>query len=333
MKEQNLHTALENFSKHTGIEAFYIANPNSGSDGEVDFIFQNGKEKFAVEVRKQIRYHQLEAIKHKAALNKKFLLIAEIISPQIKESLRKEHIFYLDKAGNIFLQTPNHYFWIEGHKLETTPAEKTNRAFTASGLKVIYLFLTDEQWINKPQRLIAEKTGVALGNINNIISSLKEQKFLLQKNKKEMMLVNKQVLIGKWVNDFDEKLKPTLHIGNFRFLINEFHHQWKMLPLQKQQTFWGGEPAGALITNFLLPEIYTIYTEEARNNLIKNYRLIPDTNGNIKIYKKFWADGNTFNETIVHPLLVYTDLLNTNDTRCIETAQKIYDELLYHRFQ
>ena len=31
---------------------------------------------------------------------------------------------------------------------------------------------------------------------------------------------------------------------------------------------------------------------------------------------------------VVPPLLLYADLMNTNDRRCIETAQKIYDEFI-----
>jgi hypothetical protein len=162
---------------------------------------------------------------------------------------------------------------------------------------------------------------------------LKEQKFLIQKNRKAFMLVNRKQLLDKWLIGFEERLKPTLHIGNFRLLRNEDYNQWKNIPLQKHQAFWGGEPAGALITGYLLPEIFTIYTEETRNDLIKNYRLVPDTNGNIRVYKKFWKGKETFNETVVHPLLAYTDLMNTGDRRNTETAQKIYDELLHNRFQ
>ncbi len=334
MKEKIVHTALGNLRKHTGIEVeFHTVNQQKGLDGELVLVFHNGKELFEVEVRREIRNHQLEQIKERARENKNFLLIAETIFPKIKEILRKEGIGYLDAAGNIFLQTIKHYLWIDGHKAGKTNAEKTNRAFTATGLKVVYIFLINEQLLNQPQRIIAEEAGVALGNINYIINGLKEQKFLVQKNRKEFMLINKKELLEKWVGGFEEKLKPKLHIGNFRFLKNEEYNQWKNITLKKHQTYWGGEPAGALITKYLLPEIFTIYTEETRNSLIKNYRLVPETNGNIRIYKKFWKGEGTYNETVVHPLIAYADLMNTGDRRSIETAKRIYDELLHNRFQ
>jgi hypothetical protein len=331
MEEKIAQTALENLKKHSGIEGTYSATHKRGLDGEVDLIFQNGRELFLVEVRREIRNHQLPVIEEMAKNNKNFLLIAETIFPKTKEMLRKLGIGYLDISGNIFLQTQKHHLWIKGHKAEKQKTEKTNRAFKATGLKVIYLFLTDETLLNQPQRTIAEKAGIALGNINYILNGLRELKFLIDKNKKEFQLINKHELFQKWISRFEEELKPTLHIGNFRFLKNDDYNHWRNIELHKNQTYWGGEPAGAIITNYLLPEIFTFYTNETKSQLIKNYRLIPDPNGNIRAYKKFWKDQNTFDETTVHPLLAYTDLINTGDRRSMETAKKIYDELLSSR--
>ncbi len=55
-----------------------------------------------------------------------------------------------------------------------------------------------------------------------------------------------------------------------------------------KETQWGGESAAALLTKQLSPEIHTLYTSETNDNLIKNYRLVPDTNGNIMVYERFW---------------------------------------------
>ncbi|HUN04731.1 MAG TPA: type IV toxin-antitoxin system AbiEi family antitoxin, partial [Niabella sp.] len=75
----------------------------------------------------------------------------------------------------------------------------------------------------------------------------------------------------------------------------------------------------------------TLYTMEARTELIKNYRLVPDEKGNVKAYKQFWKqDDATTN--VVNPLLVYADLIITGDRRCLDTAKKVYDEYLQDKF-
>ncbi|MBL7004781.1 MAG: hypothetical protein ISR69_12255 [Gammaproteobacteria bacterium] len=53
--------------------------------------------------------------------------------------------------------------------------------------------------------------------------------------------------------------------------------------------------------------------------------------GNIHVYKAFWNnkldDLNLDGET-VDPLIVYADLLASNDVRNLETARMIYDKEL-----
>lgn len=56
------------------------------------------------------------------------------------------------------------------------------------------------------------------------------------------------------------------------------------------KTWWGSEPAGDILTNYLKPGELTPYTLESRNELIKHYRLIPDKEGKVKVYQKFWVD-------------------------------------------
>ena len=114
-------------------------------------------------------------------------------------------------------------------------------------------------------------------------------------------------------------------------LKDEDYINWKKLPIKPGKTWWGGEPAGELFTNYLKPVVLTLYTLETKNEIIKHYRLIPDPNGNVKVYRKFWKydDENTIT---VPQLLIYTDLMNTGDYRCIETAQKIYNDLLKEKF-
>ena len=328
MEEKIVYTALENLRKHTGIEGWFTATYKDYLDGELRLLFNNGEELFTVAVKKEVRGHQMEQIRHLGARHKNLLMIAGNFFPKIKEELRKMKVGYLDTAGNIFIQTEKYHLWIEGQKKEKAETGIVNRAFTPTGLKAVYLFLIDENMVNQPQRTIADEAGIALGNINLIFNGLKEHGFLIDKGKNLFQIINKEQLMERWMEVFEEKLKPTLHIGNFRFTKSNNENAWKELILKPNETYWGGEPAGEIITNHLVPEILTIYTDETRNNLIKNYHLVPETTGNIKVYKKFWEGQVKFNETVVHPLLAYADLMNTGNSRCMETAKMIYDRFL-----
>ncbi len=89
------------------------------------------------------------------------------------------------------------------------------------------------------------------------------------------------------------------------------------------KTIWGGEPAGDIITNHLRPEKFILYTKETIKDLIINYKLTPDNNGNIWAYEMFW---NNENNGIAPTELVYTDLILNDDKRSKETAKMIFNE-------
>jgi hypothetical protein len=65
---------------------------------------------------------------------------------------------------------------------------------------------------------------------------------------------------------------------------------------------------------------------------MREFKLLPDNNGNIIIYNAFADNQQGKHKNTVHPLLVYTDLMNTGNSRCQETAQLIWDKELANEF-
>lgn len=332
-----INLALENLQKQTHILGEWTPVDQGDFDGEINLEFEGKSLRYKIEIKNELRNHHLQQIE---ALNKEyqpFMVVATRLFPKIKEELRNQNIAYLEANGNVFLKNNGNIVWIEINPPIRTTIKTGSRAFTKTGLKVVFQFLLDETWINKTYREIAEQTGTGIGNITNIITGLKQDGFLLPVAKNEYRINNKKALLDKWVTAYDLRLKPALKIGTFRFLKEEDFNNWTTVPVLSGKTWWGAEPAGDLLTNYLRPAELTLYTTETRNDLIKNYRLIPDEKGNVKAYQKFWHtenaqnDTNTVEDIVVPPLLVYTDLMNTGDRRCIETAQKVYDRFLQNK--
>ena len=68
---------------------------------------------------------------------------------------------------------------------------------------------------------------------------------------------------------------------------------------------------------YLQPAEWSIYAADNANALISTGRMIPNPQGEIAVYKRFWSTDEM-------PLLVvYADLLATEDDRCIEAANRI----------
>ncbi len=328
MKEKDiLNNALHNLEKVIPINWDWKTidnNKDIGVDGELDILINNLRVQFMVEVKKDVNNHQLfNIINYKNSVNN-FLLIAEKIYPRVKKELRDNGVNYIEGNGNVYINKNDLFLYVDTNKTIKTPKGKGNRAFTKTGLKVIFHFLLEPQLINQTQREIAEITNVALGNIPQIINGLLDANLILKLNKNEYVFNNYEELLNKWIMEFEQTLKPTIFKQRFRF--QNKNQDWRELQFNKGKTVWGGEPAGDLITNYLRPEKFTLYTAETLKDLMLNYKLIPDDKGDIRVYEMFW--NAIFNDKTAPKQLVYADLMITEDKRCKETAKLIFNEYI-----
>lgn len=328
---QIVNNALTRLKNQTGLTGNWMPL-DLEIDGEVVFLFENKKVHVYVEVKNELRNHQMPQIVERSKKYKPFMVIADRIFPSLKEILRENNIGYLDATGNIYINTPEQFVWLDGNKNTETKKPVTNRAFTKTGLKTVFYLLLHPERINQPYRNLAQATKVALGNINNIITGLKDAGFVLQINEKEIQLQNKKALLDRWIAGYRETLKPALHLGDFRFWNEDNFANWQNLPIIPNQTAWGGEAAAEMLTNYLNPEILTIYTQEKKAAIMPLLKLIPAEKGNVRIYEMFWDKAE--NDILyAPPLLTYADLMITDDPRCIETAEMIYNQFLKDEFE
>jgi hypothetical protein len=63
--------------------------------------------------------------------------------------------------------------------------------------------------------------------------------------------------------------------------------EWKSLNPYSQKTVWGDEPAADILTQHLRPEKYILYSTESRAELMRNYNLIPNQNGELEVLEMF----------------------------------------------
>lgn len=327
MKDKLTYAVINEILKEHKINAKWETPTIPEIDGTLYIDYKGHKERFYVEIKKELREFQLSRIFELADKNKPFLIIAENLFPKIKNALTEHEIAFIEANGTINIETRNVLLKVEGKNKKYIQPEKPGRAFTKAGLKAIYLFLTNENNINDTYRELANNANIAIGNLKMIREGLIEEEFALWQNNNKLKLTNKKELLQKWITAYNEKLKPALYIGKFKFNNEKDFIQWKNLNLEKLKTQWGGEAAGNIYTNYLQPEVLTLYTNENKANLIKEYKLLPDPDGNVIAYEKFWNDKQPF-KNVVPPLIAYADLLATGNRRCIETAQKIYEQFI-----
>ena len=319
MEQEIINIALDNLKETTGINTLWRLN--GSLDGITTFIIDGKNYEYVTEIKRELRQHQIHRIEHYHKTNKNFLIVAERIFPKIKNQLRELGIAYLEANGNIFIKTNGFYLFIDVNKPYKIRNKKSNRAFTKTGLKVIMQFLINPQLINRTHREIADIADVGLGNIPQVIEGLKETGYLIALDKKNYIWENLRDLINRWINDYAAELRPKTFKGHYKVLEN-----WKNINLNEEVTVWGGEPAADLLTEYLRPEKFLLHSKENNVNLIKNYKLIPDKNGNLEVLDMFWNNQN--NTATAPPIIVYAELIIEGGKRNKEVAKLIFDEFI-----
>ena len=181
--------------------------------------------------------------------------------------------------------------------------------------QIILYLLQDKVNVGKTIREIATATDVSVGAVHSTLTDLANRGYIVNDGKTRL-LRKRQLLIGHWSRGYAETLKPRLFIGRFTFISPETREQWQKIRLP-ETLLWGGEPAVAQQDGYLQPERWDIYTADNADALIATGRMIPNPQGEIFVYKRFW-------KTEGMPLLVvYADLLATEDDRCGEAAERI----------
>jgi hypothetical protein len=318
MKQEIVNIALENMCKNIDLQ---VAYENNGQlDGALKMAYNGQRYSFTIEIKRELRAHQLHKVEEYYKHYENYLLVANHIFPKIKEELREKGIPYLEANGNIFLKKKKLFLFVDTQKPLDIEKNKGNRAFTKTGLKVLFYLLQHKEAINLTQRELAEEVNVALGNIPQVIEGLKETGYLIPLNNKTYTWQNRKALLERWIAEYTTVLKPKLFKEKYALKGN-----WGKIQFDNHKTVWGGEPAADIITNHLRPEKFIIYTKENRIDLIKNYKLMPDKNGEIEVLEMFWkpTEGKT-----APPLLVYAELMMEGGKRNKETAEKIYYEYI-----
>lgn len=249
------------------------------------------------------------------------MLIVGDISPQNLMKFAEEGFNVLDHAGNCYINIPPLYILITGQKL-VKPKETVKKVFNDSAIKLIFYFLLDKSNIAKPYRKIVEETGFSIGTVKNVIEEMTLQHHII-KTPKGRVLMDWRKLLDDWQVAYNQTLKPKLFLKKMTLAKPERIKNWKDTKLP-QDACWGGESGANLTDGYLIPEIHTIYTGGDSNEIIRTSRIIPSSEGEILVYKKFWTGIEE--KHIAPKILIYADLMGTANSRCLDAAKRIMND-------
>lgn len=282
---------------------------------------------YAIEVKRWLTPATLgAALAQLRAFGPAGMLVTDYATPPLVDKLVELDVAFADAAGNANIRGPNFLVRTTGrrpHRAARPP--RAQRAFQPAGLKLVFALLCDPQMVGKGYREIAAHAGVANGTVGGVLRELEEEGYVLKLRRRNLprQLRNRRRLLDHWVAAYARTLRPQTLIGKYQAEMADW---WRTVDPGKYRALWGGETAGALLTEYLKPAIATLYLDGPPGPVIVDHRLRTAADGNVELRRKFWPfEHGGDRPELVPPVLTYADLLATGDARCIETAQRVYD--------
>lgn len=261
------------------------------------------------------------------------MLVTQHVSPRLAEILIDNGIPFLDTAGNAYLQEPEATVMIVGRAKPTlSRMDQTSRSTTPKGLRVTFAVLTQPGLVHAPYRMIADQSGVALNTVNVAMDDLMDRGLVVQKDGRRVV-ADRRRLIADWVTLFPTRLRPKLSPLRFTSMSKD-QKWWGEAGVRDLDVRLGGEAGADILTHEIKPASLTLYSHAGVTpRLVSKGMLRPDLRGNVEVLDAFWpvdAEGgwHSVNRGVVHPLLVYADLIISADDRNHAVAQTIYERYL-----
>lgn len=238
------------------------------------------------------------------------------VGDALAEELSRRGICYADTAGNMLLRFNGNFLQIRNRPKpkEIATERARGRSLSPSGLKVLFLLLTDPDAVKWNYRDIAAKSGTTIGTVNYTMADLRAKRYLLEDGAGRR-LANISALGRLWVDNYRLRLLPKLKTTRY---------SGEMTVIDGGDDLIAGGETTAMKARFLTTGNVLLWnqgTGVARTAARNRWHF--DPNGNIEVRDAFWPTDKRRFADHAPWLLVYADLLATEDGRCLEAAEEI----------
>lgn len=257
------------------------------------------------------------------------MVVTQHVGSDLAGYLIEQNVPFLDAAGNVYFSEPEGTVMVTGRpKPSLTLATPSARSTTRKGLQVMFALATQPGIVTLPYRTIADAAGVSLNTVNQTLDDLIARGLVVAKHSGVRLLPDWKRFVTEWVNLYPSRLRPKL--GGRRFASTS-PDWWRSFDFAAFDAKVGGEAGAEVLTNYLKASSVTIYSQASiTNDFMIRARLRPDERGDVEILEAFWPPPpinvwEQYDPPLVHPLLIYADLVATGDSRNLSIAEQIYD--------
>lgn len=270
----------------------------------------------------------LAKLRHRKCGKLPLVVASAWIPPKLARELRDEmKLNYLDTAGNAYLDFPGLHVFRETLAqplVDATRQRPIGDAFSPSAVTVGLQLLLDPALVNTNLRNLGALAGVSPASAKFAMDAFKQDGYVLEAGKRGRRLVEREEFFRKWSESYNLRYRPRRSLGKYSLGAER-------LALDGDAC-WGGEQAADILTKNLKPGAYVVYMYSLKiGPLVAKNRLRPNPNGEVDIVQACWSQHQEGQERTAPVFIVYADLVNTHDPRCLEIAQRLFDTAIKDR--
>ncbi|MGM9473771.1 type IV toxin-antitoxin system AbiEi family antitoxin [Pseudarthrobacter sp. YS3] len=196
----------------------------------------------------------------------------------------------------------------------SSPRERTHPRpvdiLSPKSAQLVFALLAWPELLHAPMRKIAATAGVSVGLVARTMQHLLQEGNV--DSRRHWTPRGRREVAAAWLASYPARLRPSLELD---FLEGP--------PPSALQAPYAVTSGGAAVPDLISPSVSTLYVSEIQPDLIRDNRLRRGPQPNVRIRRRFWDDAAPWGADAIRvapPLLVYADLLTSDDPREREVA-------------
>jgi hypothetical protein len=257
----------------------------------------------------------------------RWILFAPYVGRPLGETMRRAGLNYVDLNGNAFLRVGNRYVaHVEGRRAAARTGRP--RGVRAAGTQALFALLAREDLLPLPLRQIAVQAGTNPQTVLATVRRLEEAGAVRRAGRQRKWLHDgRRRALDLWLGDYGTVLRPTIYLGRYRTVERDpqaFDERLEGTLGAGARMWLGGVAAGfRIVPHYRGPET-TLHVQGDPHACARTLRALPDPEGPLHLLRVPGplAEAGLTPDT-VHPLLVYAEMLQTDDDRAAEAAELV----------
>ena len=263
------------------------------------------------------------------------LICTARIPDPVGHELRAHRVAYLDRSGNAWLSAPGMRILVTGRPPAGGRADRLSLRGTE--IRLLGVFLRDPAAGARIQTELAEQADIALGAVGSARDQLTRLGLLERTGERSWRVRDRAAGLERFGTGWAMAVRHKLRPQTYRVLdpLGRGDLEERIAATGSQLgCLLGGERAAAHLTGYLSTEHATLHVPQGQRKLLCSaLALAPDPLGPVTMLDRYGLEDRYDlprlpEVPLIHPLWIWAECLTLADERVVQTAARLYEQLL-----